>query len=415
MKAIICVAILTAALLSCEKTEKRMDLPPQGIKDLNLSVKTTEVIQADNDFGLALFRNALAGNEEDNILISPTSVALALAMTYNGAARETKTAMEEALRKQGFTPEEINQSYKSLVEALTTVDPGVQLQIANSIWYKKGFNVLPQFIQVNLDYYDAEVNSLKFDNPAAIEEINNWVDEKTKHKIDKIIEEIPAEAVMYLINAMYFKGDWQNAFDKKNTSKGPFYTGDDSQVSVPFMKRQSDYPYMECDSFALVELPYGRGNFCMNVLLPQPGYSLSDLIPALTAENWESWLKRRHFEKLNLVLPRFTFSYENILNNELAAMGMGVAFTSQADFSGINGTGELVISKVIHKTYVDVNEEGTEAAAVTAVEMDLTAMPPGEPVTFRADRPFVFAIREVTTGAVLFIGIVQNPLTTENE
>ncbi|MBN1144939.1 MAG: serpin family protein [Bacteroidales bacterium] len=414
MKTIIGAAIIAAALLSCEKTEYKMDLPPQGIKVLNLSEKTTDVIQADNDFGLALFRYTVEGNDADNVLISPTSVALALAMTYNGAAGETKTALEVALRKQGFTPEEINQSYKSLVEALTQVDPKVQLQIANSIWYKKGFTVLPQFIQVNRDYYNAEVNALNFDNPAATEEINNWVDEKTNHKIEKIIDDIPEEVVMYLINAMYFKGDWQYAFDKNATFYGPFFTGDDSQVSVPFMKQQGDYSYMACDTFALVELPYGRGNFCMNILLPQPGYSLSDLLPALTAENWDGWLKRRHFATLNLVLPKFTFSYKNILNNELSAMGMGIAFTPQADFSGINGTGGLDISKVIHKAFVDVNEEGTTAAAVTAVEIELTAMP-GEPITFRADQPFIFAIREVTTGAVLFIGMVQNPLTKENE
>lgn len=413
MKAIICVTLLTAALLSCEKNENRMDLPPQGPIDLNLSEKTTDAIQADNDFGLTLFRHALAANEADNIMISPTSVALALAMTYNGAVGETKSAMEEALRKQGFTSEQINQSYKSLVEALTSVDPKVQLQIANSIWYKKGFSVLPQFIQINRDFYDAEVNSLNFEDPLAAGKINNWVDDKTNHKIKKIIDGIPDAVVMYLINAIFFKGDWQYAFDKNATFNGPFFTGDDAQVTVPFMKQECDYPYMVCDSFALVELPYGRGNFVMNVLLPQPGYSLGELIPALTTENWDGWLKRRYITKLNLELPKFTFSYKNILNDELTAMGMGIAFTPQADFSGINGTGGLDISRVIHKTYVDVNEEGTTAAAVTAVEIEFTSVPGS--ISFKADRPFIFAIREVTTGAILFIGMVQNPLTTENE
>jgi serpin B len=348
------------------------------------------------------------------VFVSPTSVALALAMTYNGAAGDTKTAMETALHKQGFTTDEINQSYKSLIESLVSIDPKVLLQIANSIWYRQGFNVLPQFLTVNQNFYDAEVSELDFSSPAALGAINGWVDEKTNHKIEKIIEEIPGDVVMYLINAVYFKGIWKYAFDKKNTFDGPFFTTDDSQVTVPFMQQEAEVAYYQGENFSMVDLPYGRGNFSMTILLPNAGGEVDDITASLNTDNWTTWLTQGYVRKVKLVVPRFTFSYKNILNDELSAMGMGIAFTPQADFSGINGVGNLNISKVIHKTFVDVNEEGTEAAAVTAVEIEFTSMPADPPV-FHVDRPFVFAIRETTTGAILFIGLVKNPLTTENE
>lgn len=414
MKAILCFTVISAMLFSgCEKNSGTDDTPREP-GNLNLTQKTTEIIEADNDFGLTLFNKALAATEADNVFVSPTSVALALAMTYNGAAGDTKTAMETALHKQGFTTDEINQSYKSLIESLVSIDPKVLLQIANSIWYRQGFNVLPQFLTVNQNFYDAEVSELDFGSPAALGAINGWVDEKTNHKIEKIIEEIPGDVVMYLINAVYFKGMWKYAFDKKNTFDGPFFTNDDSQVTVPFMQQEAEVAYCQGGNFSMVDLPYGRGNFSMTVLLPNADVEVDDITASLNTDNWNTWLAQGYVRKVKLIVPKFTFSYKNILNDELSAMGMGIAFLPQADFSGINGVGNLNISKVIHKTFVDVNEEGTEAAAVTAVEMELTSVPADPPV-FHVDRPFVFAIRETTTGAILFIGLVKNPLTTENE
>ncbi|MFO7371392.1 MAG: serpin family protein [Bacteroidales bacterium] len=409
MKTIVNMIILAAFLLSCE--DKHVpDLPPQGPADLNLSAKTTDIIESDNEFGLELFKKVVAGEPDaENIFVSPTSVALALAMTYNGAAGETKSAMETALRKAGFTTEEINNAYKSLIEALKSVDPKVLLEIANSIWYAEGFNVLPQFISVNEEYYNAEVSSLDFTLPQARAVINDWVSDQTNEKIKTIIDQIPANAVMYLINAIYFKGIWQYEFDKNNTFNGPFYSTDGSPVTVPYMKNKLSLPMMSTEQFSMLELPYGRGNYSMVILLPEEGYSTQDVVNSLTPENWDSWVSSfAYANNIDIQVPKFKFEYENLLNDELDNMGMGVAFTGSADFSGINGTGNLFISRVIHKSFVEVNEEGTEAAAATAVEIEYTSI--GFGPVFHVDRPFVFAIRETTTGAVLFIGRVQNPL-----
>lgn len=409
MKAIVNMIILTAFLFSCE--DKNVpDLPPQGPADLYLSAKTTDIIESDNEFGLELFKKVVAGEPEaKNIFISPTSVALALAMTYNGASGDTKSAMETALKKAGFSTEEINTAYKSLIEALRSVDPKVLLEIANSIWYREGFNVLPQFISVNEEYYNAEVSSLDFSSPQALAVINDWVSDQTNEKIKTIIDQIPANTVMYLINAIYFKGIWQYEFDKNNTFNGPFYSTDGSPVTVPYMKNKLSLPMLSTEKFSMLELPYGRGNYSMVILLPEEGYSTQDVINSLTPESWDSWVSSLAYtNNIDVQVPKFKFEYENLLNDELDNMGMGVAFTGSADFSGINGTGNLFISRVIHKSFVEVNEEGTTAAAVTAVEVGYTSIDPG-PV-FHVNRPFVFAIRETTTGALVFIGRVQNPL-----
>jgi serpin B len=408
MKTKIGLAIIITALVSCEKTQDA----PQGPKEIPVSKTTADIIQSDNAFGFALFKEVISHDtESENIFISPTSVALALAMTYNGAAGETKTAMENALMKQGLTAESINTSYKSLINALVSVDPKVLLEIANSIWYRDDFQVLPEFISINREYYDAEVTSLDFSDPGAPVTVNNWVNDKTNGRITKIVDQIPAEAVMYLINAIYFKGVWQYEFKKESTSDGPFYMDGTTTVTVPVMKQTTELRYTSNEVFSMVELPYGQGNYSMLVLLPNEGHSTSDIVGELTTDNWEMWLSGMAKNNVVLHMPKFTFEYKNQLNDELDAMGMGVAFTDMADFSKINGTGNLFISKVLHKSFVEVNEEGTEAAAVTSVEISVTAYP-GEPVytPFYVDHPFVFAIRETSTGTILFLGSVHNPL-----
>jgi serine protease inhibitor len=411
MKAKICFTVMLAALFSCENSED----VPQERKQINISKTTADIIKSDNDFGLELFQKVISNDTEAaNTFVSPTSIALALAMTYNGADGETKTAMESTLKKQGLTPDEINKSYKSLVDALVSVDPKVLLEIANSIWYREGFTVLPEFVRTNQDYYDARVSSLDFNDPGAPGVINSWVSDKTHNRIEEIIDEIPAEAVMYLINAIYFKGIWQIEFDKEKTSDGPFYLKGGSQVTVPVMKQISTLKHTTNETFSMVELPYGQGNYSMVVLLPQAGYSTDDLVTAITPGNWNDWINSLSEKDVDLQLPKFTYEYKNTLNDELEAMGMGVAFTDLADFSKINGTGNLFISKVLHKSFVEVNEEGTEAAAVTSVEIELTAIPEPGYIKFYVDHPFVFVIRETTTGAILFIGRVQNPLIQTN-
>jgi serine protease inhibitor len=411
MKTKICLTVMLAACISCEN-EKEV---PQERKQINISKTTAEIIKSDNDFGLEIFQQVISDDKEVvNTFISPTSIALALAMTYNGADGETKTAMENTLKKKGLTADEINASYKSLIDALISVDPKVLLEIANSIWYREGFTVLPEFISTNQDYYDARVSSLDFNDSGAPDVINGWVSDKTHNRITEIIDEIPPEAVMYLINAIYFKGIWKIEFEKENTSDGLFYLNNGSQISVPMMKQTTTLKHAANEMFSMVELLYGQGNYSMVVLLPQTGYSTDDIVVALTPGNWDEWINSLSEKDVDLQLPKFTFEYKNTLNDELEAMGMGVAFTDMANFSKINGTGNLFISKVLHKSFVEVNEEGTEAAAVTSVEIALTAIPGTENTKFYVDHPFIFTIRETTTGAILFIGRVQNPLIKNN-
>jgi len=394
-------------MVSCEKQENIKDEP----KKITVSKTTEQVIAADNLFGIELFQRVLTNDTADNIFISPTSVALALAMTYNGADGDTKSAMQETLRKQGLTPEELNQSYNTLIDALVSVDPKVLLEIANSIWYRNDIEVLSEFIGVNQTYYDAEVNSLVF-NDQAKDIINGWVADKTHDKIKEVLDFIPPDAIMYLINAIYFKGIWRSEFDKEKTSELPFYLPEGTPVQVPTMQQQDTFRYVKNDLLSAVELPYGHGNFSMVILLPNEGKTAGDIVSSLTIDNWNAWMQGLSEKDVVIHLPRLKFEYEKLLNQDLADMGMGIAFSGAADFSKIDSTRDLCISRVIHKTFVEVNEEGTEAAAVTVVEIRETSYPgPQEqPVYFYVDRPFVFIIKERDTGAMLFVGRVNNPL-----
>ncbi len=412
MKMIFLFAFVALSIVSCERQEN--DPLPQQPADLNLSVSTESMLQADNAFGFDIFRKVVENSSTANEFVSPTSIAMALAMTYNGARGETKRAMEEALYKQGLTTEEINSGYKSLLNALKSIDERVILEIANSIWYDdQKITVLQSFIDENQDVYNAEIQKLDFNSAAAVDIINGWVEDKTHGKIPTIIETIPEDMVMYLINAIYFNGKWTRKFDKAQTADGLFYPQEGSGVTVKFMKQTQKFQAAEKELFRIVELPYGRGNFAMVVVLPEADKTIQDIMPLLTSENWNAWMSDMHEKSVDLQLPRFTYSYKNKLNDELSGLGMGVAFSDMADFSGITGEPNLRISEVIHKSFVKVDEEGTEAAAVTSVGIELTSVP--DNVLFHVNRPFIFAIREKTTGTVLFLGKVSNPLVTENE
>jgi serpin B len=397
--------LVCCILISCEKQDK-----PNDEKKINLTKTTEQIIAADNQFGFDLFKRVLANDPSaGNVFISPTSVALALAMTYNGAEGDTRTAMQETLRKQGLTAEELNQSYKSLVEALVSLDPKVLLEIANSIWYRSDLQVLPDFINVNQTCYNAEVTSMVFDNLAK-DIINGWVATKTHDKIKEVLDEIPPDAVMYLINAIYFKGIWKSEFDKEKTADLPFYIKEGSVIQVPSMQQQDTFNYYSNEQFSAIELPYGDSHFSMVVMLPATGKETGELAAELDSESWNTLLKGFTKKEVVLHLPRFRFEYGKLLNQDLADMGMGIAFTDEADFSGIDPGRDLMISRVIHKTFVEVNEEGTEAAAVTVVEIIETSYPgPEGPVYMFIDRPFLFFIKEKDTGAILFIGRVNDP------
>ena len=316
--------------------------------------------------------------------------------------------MEEALKKAGFTTDEINRSYQSLVNALLAADKKVMLEIAQSIWYRQNFEVIPDFIAVNQEYYNAEVRELDFGSPNALKTINGWIEDKTHGRIKDMIKRIEPDHVMFLVNAVYFYGEWQRKFEKKETYKGNFTKADGKTVEVDMMSKTDSAMYLSNDLFSAIQLPYGHGNFNMTVMVPNENNTCEQIVNELNAENWSKWTAEYSMiYNLNIALPKFKSEYEVKLNDVLAAMGMEVAFTASADFSGITPNGDIYIDYVQHNTFIEVDENGTEAAAATVVAMrEYVAMPN----YFKADKPFIYAISEKETGAILFIGKMANPL-----
>jgi len=361
--------------------------------------------RADNQFGFKLFQELNTETGDSNLFISPFSVAMALGMTLNGANGETEQAMRRTLELTGLTQEEINETYQSLQELLACQDNKVLFEIANSIWYRQGYPVLPAFIETNQSYFDAVTEEMDFTRPEALDIINGWIYEKTHGKIEDALDYIPPSIVMYLINALYFKGTWMVEFNPENTYEVPFEAPDGSKMCSMMHHPEVTLMYLHTDDFQAVDLPYGNGKFSMSVLLPDPGESVDDLIGRMNDANWRQWTAQFDSATLHLGLPKFKVEYGTLLNNALTALGMGVAFGMEADFSRIVQGGGLFISRVIHKTFVEVNEEGTEAAAVTIVE--LIEMAAG--TSMIVNRPFVFVIWDHNTGAIVFTGKIVDP------
>ena len=410
MKRIAFISLIVGFILSGQSCDRFSDNPEP--KTMDLTKKSLELIESDNGFGLEFFKEVLTGDTSPNIMVSPLSVALALGMTYNGASGTTKDAMKETLKLGGLNDQEINESYKSIMDQLVRLDPKVILNIANSIWYKLNFPVQNEFINLNSQYYYAEVNELDFSLPEAKDIINGWVDEKTEGLIPEIIDNISPDVVMYLINAIYFKGVWKYEFDPEKTSERDFYLEDSRSMKVDMMEMEEEVLYTSNDIFQAVSLPYGDGQFNMFIMLPAAQKTTADIVAELNNDNWDSWIGSLQTEQVVVKLPKFKFDFFRLLNDDLTGMGMGIAFDpDNADFSGINPERDLYISRVLHKTFIDVNEEGTEAAAVTAVEISETSYNPDEPVIryFIADHPFLFAIRENSSGTILFMGRVNKP------
>ncbi|HEY9617654.1 MAG TPA: serpin family protein, partial [Microcoleaceae cyanobacterium] len=321
----------------------------------------------------------------------------------------TQQAMAKALQIQGMSLNDLNQANASLKALLENPDPKVQLTIANSLWAREGVSFKPDFIQRNQQFYQAEVTSLDFSNPSATSTINNWVKQNTRNKIDKIIDRINADDVMFLINAIYFKGNWTNQFDKQLTKNEPFRLANGQQKSVAMMSQHGEYRYYETEQFQAVNLPYGDRRVSMLIFLPKQTSNLSQFYQTLTAENWRTWSQQFRSRPGSVQIPRFKIEYKIDLKQTLSKLGMAAAFGRQADFSNLSDT-RVRIDEVKHKTFVEVNEEGTEAAAVTSIGIRATSVrPPEEPFTFKADRPFFCAIRDNQTGTILFMGAIANP------
>ena len=369
-----------------------------------LTAGEVEVIRASNRFAFDLL--AQVNRAGDNLFLSPLSASMALGMTMNGADGETWDQMREVLGFGSLAEEGINASYKSLIELLVGLDPTVETAIGNSVWTRSGFPVYPDFLNTVREAFGAEAAELDFASPSASERINGWVKHATRGRIEDIVPAvIPADAVMYLLNAIYFKGSWTFQFDPSDTRAESFHLDDGSTRSVPLMTLRKTLPYREDSRFQAVDLPYGGRAFTMTVLLPQPGVSVDTLVANLDAGEWEDVADGFRDEEVWLFLPRFRMSYERMLNDDLAALGMVDAFDPDlADLTRLSPVESLVISEVRQKSWVDVNEEGTEAAAATSVVVATSG-----PLVVRADRPFLFFIRERLSGTILFAGKFASP------
>ncbi|OFY03593.1 MAG: hypothetical protein A2W90_05990 [Bacteroidetes bacterium GWF2_42_66] len=378
--------------------------------DIEMSQKSAKIVESDNQFGMELFKKINAADTEGkNIMISPLSVSLALAMAYNGAEGDTKEQMEIMLHKLNLTPDEINQSYKTLVNALKSHDVKVALEIANAIFYHQDFSVKNDFLNINKEYYDAEVKALDFGNSKnTLETINGWVSDKTHEKIESILDVISPNDVMVLVNAVYFNGEWTYRFEKDNTADRVFFYEDGSNKNVPTMMIKEKFSYYEHSQFEMLELPYGGGKYSMLVFLPKEGITVNQTIGLLSPENISSWIGQMQSWEKKVFLPKFEFKYDNSLNDELQALGMVDAFLpAKANFKGITEAQQIFISEVMHKSYIKVDERGTEAAAVTGITFETTSAGPND--IFAVDHPFAFAIKEKDTNAILFIGKVLDP------
>jgi serpin B len=365
-----------------------------------------KLIAANNDFGFRLLTWLADQDAGENVFISSFSVAMALTMVYNGAEGRTKETLAELLGLSGLDLQQINEANAGLVSPTDLVDPKVQLLIANSIWLRNGITPSSDFTQRIRDYYAGEVATLDFARADAAATINRWVAGKTRNMISQIVTPLALrKAILVLINAIYFKGLWSEPFDKKLTKESPFYKLDGSSKPCRMMAQSDHYDYYESDEFQAVSLPYGTGRISMYIFLPKPPSSIRDFQQRLSSSNWERWLHEFYAAAGDIRLPRFKIEYANDLLESLKALG-GEEIGDE-DFISM-GAGPLIISRVIHKAVVEVNEEGTTAAAVTAVAMTRGGRI-GKWFAFTVDRPFFVAIRDNQTGALLFTGFVFDP------
>jgi serpin B len=400
------LAAIALAAACSSSTEPDSDEPSPTLDALPRALTGGEqkVIGAANDFSFALFRRLSVARSDSNVFTSPLSASMALGMAMNGAAGTTYDEMRATL---GFgasaTETEIGESYKSLIALLRGLDPSVDFRIANSIWYRTGFPVDQGFLDRGRNWFDARASALDFSSPSAVSTINDWVSTSTAGKIPTILDRIEDDQVMFLINAIYFKGSWRTRFDPSRTVTAPFHAvGGDQPARL--MRRDGTMRWLQTPEFEAIDLPYGNGAYAMTVVLPAAGKRVDDVAASLQASAWTTWMGQFTDADVELQLPRFKLEWERKLIPDLQALGMRAAFIDGgADFSRMSTLGsQLFISLVKQKTYVDVNEEGTEAAAVTNVGVSLTSMPVRRP--FIVDRPFVFVLRERLSGTILFMG-----------
>lgn len=377
-----------------------------------LSDLNDRVTDAQTEFALNLF-HAIQNDAEsvENLFLSPYSVAAALAMTANGATGETLAEMQETLQAQGLSLEQMNRGYQVLTDLLTHSGEEIKVSIANSLWAREGLSFHEDFLETTQTYYDAEITSLDFQSDEAADQINDWVNKQTRGKIPSIIEgPIDGNTILFLLNAIYFEANWAKSFREGATEEKPFTLPDGTKKDVPMMVNSGEFQYFEEDGFEAIRLPYKGHRMSMLVFLPGKGSDLKEFTSKLTADQWSQWINA--FERANgsIEMPRFQLEYETSLKEILQQMGMQLAFEPlAAHFDNMISLSENVYLKdAKHKAYIEVEEKGTVAAAVTSIEAGVTSAP-AKTFQMIIDRPFFFAIHDRQTDTILFMGTVTAP------
>ena len=401
MKPYLLLIPLLLALGGCQEDPLPNNGPDKEFSPIVLTKAEEDINAGVNEFGLKLYRSLY---NMDKVFISPLSVSLALSMTAYGARGTTEQEMIATLGFGNATRDQVGGYYKKMVPALVEADNRTTLEIANSVWVKDVISLRQDFSNGVKDYFSTEIFSRKFSSSSLIAEINKWCSDKTHGLIKKAADNLDPDTVMALVNALYFNGKWSNEFDK--ATNGQFTALNSSTVSSKMMSRTGSYKYAAADGYRMVSIPDGNGAFVMDLILPSANGAdaFDKAVKGLTWNVYSSLINNARSAEVCVTMPVFKMEYDAELQDILAAMGMPSAFGGSANFSGITDDAALCISQVIHKTLVDVDEKGTEAAAVTVVGMKMTSAGPGNTIDFTADRPFIFAIRETSTNSLLFIG-----------
>jgi len=399
---------------ACESNSESDPTTDQG--NITLNSVDVKLIESGNTFTFNIFQELEKKYSEENIFFSPMSMTVALAMALNGAEGDTKDEIKEVIDYGSYSDLEINESYKKISDYIQNLDENVQLSIANSAWYNQEWTLLSDYNTILTNYYNAEIQGVDFTDNFTVEIINNWIEEKTEDKIQNMLSSLNEETVLVLVNAIYFLGTWQYEFDKELTEVGYFTGLNNKEISCSFMQSgKIKTKYIADSEKQVVAIPYGEGNFEMVIYMPENSDQIATILSNLSSNGLDNLLANATEDSVTVYLPKFkietqTFSLSSALQN----MGMKQAFTSDADFSNIFGKSNIYISDILHKAYIDVNEEGTEAAAATVILVDYALGGGGEvsPVIY-LNKPFLFFIRESTTSQILFAGKLITPAYQE--
>ena len=393
-------------LTSCSEDEPVAPDIKYNPGTIKLTTAQQAQVENSNEFAWKFFKEVSKGEQED-VFVSPLSVTYALGMLANGAVGDTQKEILEGLELRSGKVDDINSLCHQLMIESPKLDKSTQLSMANAVVANKNKQLKPDFKNVVEKQYQALVTNQDFSSPATLSFINQWASDHTQGMVPKILERINPDGVSYLLNALYFKGIWYRQFDKKRTQQESFTQADGKKLSVKMMHQKERFLAAENDNYQTVVLPYGNGSYEMVVLLPREGKDLSSLLQTMDAKKWKDNLKNTYSSEVDLKLPRFTSAYTRELNDVLKLLGMNAMFDpSKANLTKMSAVSSFV-SMVLQKAKIEVDEEGSKAAAVTVIETAPTAVAPSKPILFHANRPFMYAIVEHSTGTIFFMGTYQ--------